>query len=573
MKKHLLLILVILVGIGFVAFNLQGILNGKMASAQQDTTQTVGQNTDQANQSNAQNQSTSEQPQPTPVQTTSAKVSVVSLVKNQAGMITTLGTVKAVDQVKVFPATNGQVKSVKVKEGDKVKAGDVLFEIGGVNGTKHPLVTQLELAQANYNNASKGLGAIKQGNEAALRSAQLQVQSAQNQATGTGIDLGIINRNIESAQDGLTILQNSLDATRYKNQQDLDKTQYGINTLQDAIQKVQTAKADTLQNLYNQLNMTSDPVQQAALQQQIQKAIMDFDKQISELNIQLQNAYYGYETVKSAVQLTENQLLAQIAQTEGQIDVLNYNRDSAQAKTGYDGNATDMVRIAEEGVEATKVKNNASTIQGQSQFDVAKVNLSVTKDQQAALIVRAPLAGTVGEITVRQGDIVGPQASVTQIVDTQNYELKVAVNPTDAEKITLDSKAEVQLAGRFVPVSVKSISPITDPTTKLVNVTLNLPRVMMRANQTLNARIMLQVTPNVEAGQTEAIFVPLDALIIGTEEKYVYVFDNGVARKRNVTIGIITGDQVQVLSGINDNDQVIVNGAKNLLDGDAVSLN
>jgi RND family efflux transporter MFP subunit len=550
-KISLIVSAVALITIG-TTYAAKSVLAGNGGETQEVGTTTQGQNT-----------STSDTTQP------STHVTVETLSTDKTGLVTVLGTVKAVDQIKVFPGTAGQVTSVKVKEGDVVKKGDVILEIGGINGTKHQIQSQLELAETNYKNAQKGVNVTKSGNTAALKAAQIQLQSAKNQAAGTGIDLNVINRNIEATNDGVSIIQNSLDATRYKNEQDFQKTQNSIDSLRQAQQELQQKRQETFPDLYNKLAQTDDATARATIEATIQTTSEEFDKQSKALDDQLNTAMIGYETLRAGAQLSENQVLSQLTQSQAQIDVLNLNRESAATKLGYDGTTTDAVHLAEESVAATKVKNDAAIIQAQGQVDVAKINLDLAKNQQEALIVRAPNDGIVGEIATRAGDMVSSQAAVTQIINTNEYELKVGVNVDDAQKIGIISKAEVQIGDRYVPVWIKSISPIADPTTKLVTVTLGLPHIFFRANQTLSAHI--DFMPSTQTGKT-TVSVPLDALIIGTEEKYVFINDNGKAKKMNVTVGEINGSYAEILDGLNANDQVIVNHAKDLIDGQSITI-
>ena len=498
------------------------------------------------------------------------RVTVQNLSNDTTGFVAALGNVKAVDQIKVFPGTSGQVTTVKVKEGDVVKKGDILLEIGGTNGTKHQIQSQLELAETNYKNAQKGLNITKAGNTAALKAAELQLQSAQNQASATGIDLNIIGRNIDATNYGVSVIQNSLDTTRYKNSQDFQKTQLAIAALRQARQDLDQKRAEIFPELYNELARTGDPAERAKIEAEIQKNSETFDKQTKELNDQLTTAMIGYETLRAGAQLSENQIVSQLNQSQSQIDVLNMNRDSAATKLGYDGYTTDVARLAEEGLTAAKVKNEASLIQAQSQIDVARINLDMVRNQQESLIVRAPNDGIVGEIATRPGDMVNAQQAVTQIINTREYELKVGVNIQDAEKIGIASKAEVEIGGKYVPVLIKSISPVADPTSKLVTVTLGLPHIFFRANQSLSARISYM--PSMEQTGSASVFVPLDALIIGTEEKYVFVFSDGKAKKTDVTVGDISGSYARILSGLTPNDQIIVEHAKDLIDGQPVTL-
>ena len=156
------------------------------------------------------------------------QVTAVSASQAESLSIDFVGTVKAIDLIKVLPAASGQIISSKINEGDVVHQGDVLFEIGGMSGIKHPLQSQFELAQAAYNNSKKAVDAVKEGNDAALKAAQLGVQSAKHQAQAMALDVDTYSGNIDAAQNGISILQSSLDATRYNNQQNFSKADLAI---------------------------------------------------------------------------------------------------------------------------------------------------------------------------------------------------------------------------------------------------------------------------------------------------------------------------------------------------------
>jgi len=501
---------------------------------------------------------------------TTVPVTTVTAVKGQDTSMNFVGTVKALDQIKVLPAAAGQVVTSKVSNGTAVHQGDLLFEIGGINGTEHPLQSQFDLAQTNLNNAQKAVDAVKEGNDAALKAAQLQVQSAEHQAQSLSTDLNVFNRNIDAADSSMSILQDSLDTTNYNNQQNLDKASLAIQSLQDSLQELKVQKTQALDALYDQQNNTDDQTQRDQLQTTINSTNDDFDQKIRDLDTQLQTAAISYNNATAAAQLAENQLQGQLAQTQAQQDVLNLNRDSLATKSGYNGQTTDAVGVAQEGVVATLAKNKTSLLQTQSQLDIAKVSLDTAKNQLAFLEVRAPVDGIIDQISIRPGDLVSTQSVVAQVVNPHGFELNVGVNPDDVSNI---NKAEIQIGGQYLDVPVKSVSPLVDPVTKLVNVTLGLPNIFFRANQMLSTRLTFNQPAGTQENST-IYMVPVDALVIGdNNEKYIFIDNNGQARKTPVTVGNIDGDQVAILSGLQDNDQIIVQGSQDLTDGQTVTVN
>ncbi|MEK9133130.1 MAG: efflux RND transporter periplasmic adaptor subunit [Patescibacteria group bacterium] len=345
------------------------------------------------------------------------RVTVMEVSRDKTAYVNLLGIVKSESLVKVFPATSGQITDVHAKEGARVNKGDVLFTLGGINGSKPVLAYQLEIARANYESAQRAYELVEQGNDVSYETAWLQLQSARKK-------LGIDNNDI-----------------------------------------------------------------------------------------------------------------------------------------------SDAVRMAEKGVDGIETKNEASLLQAETQLVLAKKNYEMAKLQQDMLVVKAPTSGLLAEVAVSSGDMVSPQLMLTQIVNSNNFELKVAVDADTANKIRQGTDAEVQIAGAFTKTKVISVSPIADAASKMVNVTLELPNNFFRVNQTLNSRIALAAGNGIGA-----YFVPLDAVIIGTEEKYVFVYENGKAKKVNVRVGVIENDQAEVLEGLSEFDKIIVDGARNLLEGQAITL-
>jgi multidrug efflux pump subunit AcrA (membrane-fusion protein) len=73
----------------------------------------------------------------------------------------------------------------------------------------------------------------------------------------------------------------------------------------------------------------------------------------------------------------------------------------------------------------------------------------------------------------------------------------------------------------------------------------------------------------------KAVVVPLTTLQTDEKGKYVFVLatENGkkVARKKQVVVGDIYGEQIEVKSGLNEGDQLITQGYQSLYEGQAIT--
>ena len=70
----------------------------------------------------------------------------------------------------------------------------------------------------------------------------------------------------------------------------------------------------------------------------------------------------------------------------------------------------------------------------------------------------------------------------------------------------------------------------------------------------------------------DAIAVPLYSVISRNDEHYVFIDENGVARKRNVQLGIMEKWLVQITEGLAPGDRVLVEGHRDVEDGQKIKV-
>lgn len=500
----------------------------------------------------------------------SVYVTTQSINSDQSFYLDLLGTVEAENQVMVYPATSGQVTSVNIMEGERVSRGDVLFVLGGVDDTDHPSIMQYNIAQANYNAAKKAYNGTLDSTGAAVRSAELQLNSAKNQTESFYIDHQSLGQSVETTMDSVGLLRNSLSETQTKNRRDLSNMLDDIRDMEESLYDFDDDSDDAIRELWDQIDDAPDRETREQLEDLLEDTIDALDEQEDALEDGLRDMENGYKAMQSGYIVAENQMLSQLRQTQAQEHTLNMNQDSMQWRLGLFDGSSDPVKLANQGVLSARAQSNIALAQGESSLEIARLNLEMAGDQKKYLLVKAPIDGVAGEINIRKGDTVAPSMSVTQIVGEEAYLLKVGVDLENALRLSRDSKAEVLIGGRYIKTSVRSISPSADSMSKLVNVTLKLPKIALKPNQTLSVRLEVMPESGVEG---KSIFVPLDALTIATEEQFLFVLEGDKARKVVVELGNINGDVVEVLDGLEGNEEIIVDGAKDVKDGQTVTLN
>ncbi len=185
----------------------------------------------------------------------------------------------------------------------------------------------------------------------------------------------------------------------------------------------------------------------------------------------------------------------------------------------------------------------------------AKTELEALREQQDALVITAPCDGRIASLDVSVGDTVesgtlllslvedGAGMTLTLSVDEMDI---VSVEPGQAAVIEPDALEGVTLTG-----TVEKIAPLGDTTTAVTtyDVTIALDSVDERvmAGMNVSGEIVVDTAE-------EALPIPTDALSKRDGVCTVTLRDGTV---HEVTVGLMTRDQVQILSGLSEGDTVI----------------
>jgi len=234
------------------------------------------------------------------------------------------------------------------------------------------------------------------------------------------------------------------------------------------------------------------------------------------------------------------------------------------AKAASDATTAQAAYARAQRLRADGLASDADVETARSAAQSASATRASLGARNGALALRAPAAGFVDSIASSPGDLVAAGTAVASIAGSGNLRARFGVDPALAAKV--GKGAVLRVTGpNGVPFSatVQSVDPVVDPTTKLAAIFANVPAgAGIGANSALNARLTL-------GGNTSgaALTVPYAALLDDAGQPYVYVVAGGIAHRRDVAIGPVSGDRVAILKGVKPGDQVVVQGGTALEDG------
>ena len=220
-------------------------------------------------------------------------------------------------------------------------------------------------------------------------------------------------------------------------------------------------------------------------------------------------------------------------------------------------------------------------------LDAAATQLAITKAQREEARVRlaraqitVPITGVLNNVPVEEGEYVTvlPQTTVAEIVDVSVVKVAVEVPERDVPFLSVGDKANVLATTKGHAVEqtgiVTFVSQLANDRTRStrLEITLANEQGLLRSGQIVHVRLIRQVLTN-------AIFVPLLAVIPMEDGKAVYVVESsptgtgtGVAVRKQIELGIIKGDRVQVRSGLQPGDKLIVAGHRFVASGQNVEV-
>jgi membrane fusion protein (multidrug efflux system) len=283
--------------------------------------------------------------------------------------------------------------------------------------------------------------------------------------------------------------------------------------------------------------------------------------------------YVGQVEEESSISLsfTGSGAIKQLLVTEGQhvsAGQLVAVMDEGQAKNAV--NATEaMLKQAKDGYERLKQVHEAGSLaeqqwvemqsklqQAQASYDMAKKNL-----QDCRLV--SPVSGVVGKITLHAGETALPSMPVCTVLNINNVKIKVAVPEKEIGTISTSTHSIIKVAAlgdkEYKGGSIEK-GVTADAITRTYDIKINLHNPGQLLLPGMVANVSLAKTGSSTASDSR-ITLPVTA-VQHSEWGYKFVWKvvSGKAKRCKVTLGDMQGNRVEILSGLQVGDNVIVEG-------------
>lgn len=286
-----------------------------------------------------------------------------------------------------------------------------------------------------------------------------------------------------------------------------------------------------------------------------------FDSQL----VQLQSSVDAYEIqYNDLVKDFENEktLYEQGAVSKQELDDLQSSMEKMKLQLDT---AKENLRLTKEKIlEETKKSGQVSISQAQLSLEAAKTQLGYTR-------VKAEIDGVISACNVTAGSTVSSQSAAMTIVNTDKLKLSFNISDDYINKVSVGSKAYITIsAASDTPYegTVTYISPAANSTTMLYPVEIYIDNTDNKIKPGMFASLKLVVDK-----KENTVSVPLNAVIEKGNEKFVYTVDEkSIAHKRIVETGIKNDMNIEITSGVQNGEKVVVKGQSFISDGGTVNV-
>lgn len=511
-----------------------------------------------------------------------------------------MGTVSPEESVYVIPMVSAEVLDTDISVGDTVTAGQELCKLD-----TEAAELQLASAQAQYNSAAAGVQAAEVGYEIAQAQydstvAQMDMQNEQTQRQ-KDLTMYQMQMQIDGINDGIDDINEQIykldeDREDAKEQRDdLDKARGRANEYVKQAQAAYNAAATAFgypekQRAYQaaiaQMNMVEavgrDDPEYDTKKEEAQKeldgakeALVEAEENMkphadtlqaaqaaaSQTSAAYEQAKAGIESIDDGKEKLEDSL-SDTYKTKEQTETVK-NLTEAQLNVNTQQVQDIGKRTAALGVDSAAAQVNSAKVGAAG----AKVGIDSAEYQLDMYTLTAPIDGVIEAVNVKAHDLASPQTPAFVISNKNTMTVTFGVSEGIRGTLRVGQKIQVDRNGKLYDAAITEIGSMVDQTTGLFMI----KSCVSTPDDSLLTGSSVKVTAETYS-QAGALLIPYDAVYYDDSQPYVYVAENGTAKRKDVETGIFDMDTITVLSGLSTEDTLITSWSANLREGAEISV-
>ena len=430
--------------------------------------------------------------------------------------VSTSGKVASEEKEILFAPVSGRLSEINVAAGDAVKAGDVLmtYDMDQMEERLQEATLQQTKSSASYN------------------STMTENSKSQAKLNEANTNLAVLDQQLTDYKAYLKELQDKLSKSQRETQRQLSEESYELSR----------KSAD----LSKELQDSSTGADRA---KEINKELQDISAS------QARNSYV--QSIASSSDYVVN-MQNEIASVQEHITECENYKAQMQSQKGT-SESTILNGYQSEAYAADRDLAQLTYKQAEEQYYSAKKGIV------------ADFNGIVTECTGVSGASVAEGAQLITLESSENVKVTFDASKSDVAKLEIGQKVDVTISGNKYEGEIAKINrmaTLNASNTPMVGVEVHLTNPDDKIILGLDAKL----TVHTDSAQN-TLLIPVEAINADKNGDFLYVIENGMVVKRSIICGISSDEYTEVLDGITEDDEIIVNSLTgiNLEEGMAVT--
>ncbi|OGL74110.1 hypothetical protein A3F28_02925 [Candidatus Uhrbacteria bacterium RIFCSPHIGHO2_12_FULL_57_11] len=515
-------------------------------------------------------------------------------------VVSVVGHVEPSEEIDLGFLNSGTIKEMRVRVGDRVAENDVLaaletrsFEIDRSAASARLRLAQAKLAQSKAGNPEEEI----QVAQTAVANAQISLANARIKKDEAMVTLANAERTLTDVQskaiDDLNKKYSDALETAKTAQTENDKAIrtlndmqekyfYGTVSLANEVKDAETAARNAFGPANDAVNAAvADPTQakiDAALSSirdslaVIREKILILRTSMDDSTINASSAdNTTVDTERAAVDTNLTNITTAITNISGQKVTNQKNINDAQSDVD---SANAARRVAESAVTQAEgdletAKDNLAVAQAgprevdlalfRAEIDEARSDIAAIDKKISDAVLQAPMAGTITAVEGKVGEKPSAGATVVSLISINDFEIKADVSELDIASISIGDPVRTTFDAFGLEQSFSGKAVKIDPTEKIKegDIYYIVTAVLDPTDSAIKPGMTADLAIETDR-RDDTLFLPLRAVTTADGQSTVRVLQAGRIVERPVTVGLKSKDDIEILSGLSEGDQVIL---------------
>lgn len=229
-----------------------------------------------------------------------------------------------------------------------------------------------------------------------------------------------------------------------------------------------------------------------------------------------------------------------------------------EAETAY----ISVKNVYQEALDARSIANE--------NYKQALANKDLKETNYEDTVLRSPIDGVVLKTLFESGESIAPTYPAVVIGDVNSIEAELGVPDSVINSVYVGQKVNAYVYGieKSVSGEIIEVSALADTKTRTFPVKVRIDN----EDSEMKAGMMAKI--DIVLDEKEGILVPLDSVLNLSEGSTVFVLnsDKSTVEKKIVETGEIVDDKIEVISGLENNEELVIEGQYKLKDNDLVKV-